>query len=145
MISPFGRSIENLVGKKFGGLEVLSYYGHRSFGTKKKIRQHYWVCKCICGNTCVKQGNHLKNGSTKSCGKKCWVIYKNYKKLIEKKERKHITQKKYQAKSVKKLRTPYINFLLSKDEIEKTSAMVKLKRNQLKLWRLLVKARKELQ
>lgn len=28
----------------------------------------YWKCQCDCGNTCVVEDSHLKNGHTKSCG-----------------------------------------------------------------------------
>lgn len=52
----------NLVGKRFGKLEVLK----RVENTKIKLT--YWLCKCDCGNTKVVRGSHLTAGKIKSCG-----------------------------------------------------------------------------
>ena len=52
----------NLVGKRFGRLEVLK----RVENTKRKLT--YWLCKCDCGNTKVIRGTHLVAGKIKSCG-----------------------------------------------------------------------------
>lgn len=50
----------DITGEKFGRLTAL-----------KPIfdgRRYNWLCRCDCGNTCVKNGVSLRNGSTKSCG-----------------------------------------------------------------------------
>jgi len=51
----------NLVGEKFGRLEVVSKY---------KIDNGivFWECKCKCGNTIIKNTGSLRSGKTKSCG-----------------------------------------------------------------------------
>ncbi|MFI5392054.1 MAG: AP2 domain-containing protein [Bacteriovoracales bacterium] len=51
----------DLVGQKFGRLEVISF-----FGIQKK--ESTWFCKCDCGNEKIKRGMDLKSGNTKSCG-----------------------------------------------------------------------------
>lgn len=52
---------EDLVGKKFGRLEVLSFAG-------KKNTQTLWNCLCDCGNETLVRGKDLKYKSTMSCG-----------------------------------------------------------------------------
>ena len=54
--------IEDITGKKFGKLTVLSRCG----STKQK--QAVWLCQCECGNYINVLGNHLKSGHTTSCG-----------------------------------------------------------------------------
>ena len=49
---------EDLTGKHFGNLEVISY----NENTKK------WICKCKCGNSTEVSGSNLRLGNTKSCG-----------------------------------------------------------------------------
>lgn len=48
-----------MVGKKFGRLTVL-----------EEVQDHKgrWLCLCDCGNTKEVSGNHLRNGSIRSCG-----------------------------------------------------------------------------
>lgn len=53
----------DLTGKKFFRLTVISYYGIKS-GAK------HWNCICDCGNTSIVQGSKLTGGKVKSCG--CW-------------------------------------------------------------------------
>ena len=51
-----------MIGDRYGSLAVVE---------KVKIPgkpKTYWKCKCDCGNTCVVEDSHLKNGHTKSCG-----------------------------------------------------------------------------
>lgn len=48
---------QNLVGKKFGKLTVISYLGNSQ-----------WQCKCDCGNLTKVKTSSLNNGKTKSCG-----------------------------------------------------------------------------
>lgn len=53
----------NLIGKKFGKLEVLSEDKSRT-----KQGKHYWFCKCECGNIVSIKGDSLRDGRSKSCG-----------------------------------------------------------------------------
>ena len=52
---------ENLKGKEFNSLKVLSFDCNKNGRT-------YWKCKCICGNYCSIEAYKLKTGHTKSCG-----------------------------------------------------------------------------
>jgi hypothetical protein len=54
---------EDLVGKRFGRLLVLSFHSKNSKGAHVR-----WNCFCDCGNTTVVLSGNLKNGHTKSCG-----------------------------------------------------------------------------
>lgn len=51
-----------MVGKKFGNLEVLRF-SHRN-----KKGDSFWECSCSCGQNSVVRGTDLKNGHTRSCG-----------------------------------------------------------------------------
>ena len=51
----------NLVGEKFGRLEVLEF-NHIKDGNA------YWKCLCNCGNEKIIMGNNLRMGRTQSCG-----------------------------------------------------------------------------
>ena len=55
------REYENLTGKHFGRLEIISL-------NCKKGGKRYWNCKCDCGKTCVVSGCDLKSEHTGSCG-----------------------------------------------------------------------------
>lgn len=52
----------DLTGQRFGMLTVLPYAG------KSKHKHTIWLCKCDCGNEKVIDGQHLKQGNTRSCG-----------------------------------------------------------------------------
>lgn len=52
---------QDLTGQTFGYLTVESYAGKRGKRTA-------WNCRCVCGNTTVVTGTHLKTGHTQSCG-----------------------------------------------------------------------------
>lgn len=52
---------EDLTGRKFTRLLVVSFYGRQNQGP-------YWNCLCDCGNTYIASTNGLKSGSAKSCG-----------------------------------------------------------------------------
>jgi hypothetical protein len=52
----------NLVGQKFGRLEVKEFAGISKNGNS------IWDCLCDCGNITRVLGNNLKTGNTKSCG-----------------------------------------------------------------------------
>lgn len=66
----------DLIGKKFGKLVVLSKSDKKS-GKRKKIM---WNCQCDCGNYVDVVGESLISGSTKSCG----CIYKETRHTITK-------------------------------------------------------------
>lgn len=52
----------NYIGKKFGRLTVIEYYG------KAKDKCSLWLCSCECGGTKVARSSNLKKGFTLSCG-----------------------------------------------------------------------------
>jgi len=54
--------MQNLIGKKFSQLKVISYL------KQDKHRHQFWLCKCDCGNLCSIRDDRLKNSKTKSCG-----------------------------------------------------------------------------
>lgn len=68
------RFVNDLIGKKFGRLEVFSFDGI-------KHRYAYWKCKCECGNITSVRGSHLADGSTTSCG--CYQKELSSKKIKE--------------------------------------------------------------
>lgn len=72
-------SFENLSGRRFGRLKVLSI-------EEKRGNYYYYRCKCDCGKEKITRGTALKAGSVKSCG--C---------LQKEKARKHLYEitKKY--------------------------------------------------
>lgn len=51
----------DLLGKRFGRLEVIEFSGTNSRGAM-------WKCKCDCGNEAIVKSEYLINGDTKSCG-----------------------------------------------------------------------------
>lgn len=52
----------NVIGEKFGSLQVLSEHSKTRNG---HIR---YTCKCDCGNTCTPLITHLRRGNTTHCG-----------------------------------------------------------------------------
>lgn len=52
----------DLTGKKFGKLTVIKKNG----SSRNYISM--WLCRCECGNEVVIRSDHLRNGSSKSCG-----------------------------------------------------------------------------
>ena len=52
---------KDFVGKRFGQLTVLGYWG-------KKDGMHRWECRCDCGNITIVGRTLLQSGKTKSCG-----------------------------------------------------------------------------
>lgn len=57
-----GRNIVRMEGQRFGALTVI----------RRAPRTHRyadWICRCACGNECIKRGFKLRQGSVKSCGK----------------------------------------------------------------------------
>jgi len=55
---------ENLIGKRFGKLTVVSFRSVDNNG------HAYWLCRCDCGRFKVVRGAHLKDKHVRSCG--CW-------------------------------------------------------------------------
>ena len=65
--------VSELEGKRFGDLTVLNY-------VEKREGQHYWRCRCDCGNEVEVRENYLKRGHTTSCGcKQATQIVENLK------------------------------------------------------------------
>ena len=56
----------DLVGKKFGKLEVIEFVNMKRIGKQK--RASTWKCKCSCGGEIVTRGSNLMRGHTTSCG-----------------------------------------------------------------------------
>lgn len=58
--------INDLTGKTFGRLTVVSYNGiaYRKSGKP----YHSWKCICSCGNECIAEGRSLVSGGKRSCG-----------------------------------------------------------------------------
>jgi hypothetical protein len=50
-----------MIGQRYGRLVV----DHLSYSDKW---EHYWSCRCDCGNTKIIRGRHLRSDKTKSCG-----------------------------------------------------------------------------
>lgn len=57
--------MEDLTGKRFGRLTVMSFNSKEKTATQYKT---YWNCKCDCGNEKVCIGSSLTNGKIQSCG-----------------------------------------------------------------------------
>lgn len=57
---------ENLTGKQFGRLSVISFDHMESKG------RSYWLCECSCGKRVVARRDQLLSGHTTSCG--CYAI-----------------------------------------------------------------------
>ena len=51
---------KNLIGKKFGYLEVVDLFNPRNHAQ--------WLCVCYCGNLTITKTSYLTSGATKSCG-----------------------------------------------------------------------------
>lgn len=54
----------DLTGKRFGKLSVIKREG----STDGKRKFPLWLCKCDCGNTCLRTASHLKSDYTNTCG-----------------------------------------------------------------------------
>lgn len=52
---------EEIIGKRFGRLTVISFY-------EVKNECSYFLCRCDCGNEIITSMNHLRTGHTQSCG-----------------------------------------------------------------------------
>ena len=58
------KASKHLIGRRFGKLTVLEFYGQ----TQDKSKSNLWKCKCDCGNEYIARGGSLLSGHTKSCG-----------------------------------------------------------------------------
>ena len=59
------RATKNLLGQRFGKLEVIEFDGYKK---GKYHRSAYWKCKCDCGNTKSIQASQLLSGNSSTCG-----------------------------------------------------------------------------
>lgn len=61
--------VKDIIGKRLGKLEVISYYGYSYSITRggDKLR-HYYRCQCECGNLHIIQRGPLLNNIVHSCG-----------------------------------------------------------------------------
>lgn len=76
-----GRPTKNLLGQRFGKLEVVEFDGYKP---QKYSNVAYWKCKCDCGNIKSIRATQLVSGGTKSCG--CsWFEGKETQQIIGKK------------------------------------------------------------
>lgn len=67
------RQVEDLTGRQFGDLAVLSRVENDKGG---KV---CWLCRCSCGKEVIVQALQLKSGKTRSCGcKKHGTVYNKY-------------------------------------------------------------------
>lgn len=55
------KSIQNLIGKRFGRLVVIE-------SCPKQGKYSRWLCQCDCGAETIARSGNLKSGNTKSCG-----------------------------------------------------------------------------
>lgn len=56
---------KNIIGQKFGKLEVVSFCG---YNPNFKNREETYLCKCDCGNETIANKSSLLKGTKKSCG-----------------------------------------------------------------------------
>ena len=61
-------SSDDITGKRFAKLVVLSFYG------RDKKNTQLWTCQCDCGKQTVVRRHELVSGKTQSCG--CWQIWR---------------------------------------------------------------------
>ena len=54
-------NVIDLSGYTFGRLTVTSFSDLRKGGA-------YWACRCVCGESIVARGGHLRSGGIQSCG-----------------------------------------------------------------------------
>lgn len=65
MKSVSNNNVIDLIGKKFGGLTVISESTRRASG---KVGNYFWKCKCSCGNETTVRSSYLRSGQVLSCG-----------------------------------------------------------------------------
>lgn len=67
-------SLQDLTGQSFGNLTVIAYDG-------KRKGNHFWKCRCACGNEVSIAQNNLKFGHTASCG--CMKDYRSGRHFVD--------------------------------------------------------------
>lgn len=63
---PTHKNFRNLVGEKFGRLNVVRFAGKRINSLGYPV--WFWECKCDCGNMVFARGTSIACGESKSCG-----------------------------------------------------------------------------
>lgn len=96
---------KNLIGQRFNKLVVESQY------SKDKTGHVRWLCRCDCGNTCVRRADHLKTNIPHSCG--CQTASFGEFKIIELLESNNIPYKK--EKTFDDCRFPSTNYMAKFD------------------------------
>lgn len=68
-VGSFSINVNDIIGKRFGKLEVISYAHFRYDETNggKRVR-HYYICRCDCGMEKLVQRDPLVCGIVHSCG-----------------------------------------------------------------------------
>lgn len=62
-------NVNDIIGKRLGKLEVISYLKRRRDITNGGERmRHYYICKCDCGTVKVVQRSQLTSEIVHSCG-----------------------------------------------------------------------------
>jgi len=56
-------TLDGMIGRKFNLLTVIDAVSERN-----SVGRVMWLCKCDCGEECVREGVKLRNGTSKSCG-----------------------------------------------------------------------------
>lgn len=64
---------KNIIGQRFGKLEVVSFYG---YNPNYKRKEEMYICKCDCGNETIANKDSLLKGEKKSCG--CMIGMNGY-------------------------------------------------------------------
>ena len=61
-------NVNDIVGEKFNKLLVISYSHKEKRNNSMKGYNHFYNCKCNCGNECKVERSSLRFNNTKSCG-----------------------------------------------------------------------------
>lgn len=72
------KGVDNLIGEKWGRIEVIGFHSTRRTGKNKTLASHKWVVRCACGMYSIRTHHAIKRKSNpdECCGK-C-----NYLKII---------------------------------------------------------------
>lgn len=86
-----GKTVKNIIGKKFSRLTVIKDTGKRYLRKNRTNGEVIWLCKCDCGNETEVVSCNLTRENTKSCG--CLLKKHQFKKnhLYQSKEIKQPT------------------------------------------------------
>lgn len=94
------RVLEDLIGARFGRLEVIFYAGRHLYAGDKQKRR-VWLCMCDCGRLTATTTTRLVCGYCKSCG--CISM--------EKRRDPNAPRRKHRAKSQEANRKTYLRRL----------------------------------